>query len=130
MNVLQITIPGVAPSVNHMYEDKWIRGRKYRVHSKDAEVWMYSVSLLAKQQAKQIGWQMAQKGEKVVVELRIFHPDHKQRDADNMFKALQDALEGVVYEDDRYALPRVMDIQVDKGNPRIEVRCYRLEESA
>ncbi|MFB5193115.1 RusA family crossover junction endodeoxyribonuclease [Alicyclobacillus fastidiosus] len=34
---------------------------------------------------------------------------------------LQDALTGVVWEDDRWVLPQVMDFDVDKTNPRLEI---------
>ena len=35
-----------------------------------------------------------------------------------------DALEGIVYDDDRWVLPRCQDFGVDGGNPRVELEFW------
>lgn len=128
--MLSLTIPGVAPSVNHMYVNAYRNGRRMRVLSADAETWSYAVSMLAKKEVRDTGWAMAKKGEKVVAEVKVYWPDRKRRDVENVGKLLWDSLQGIVYEDDSWILPRYMDFVVDRENPRIEIKCYRLEESA
>jgi len=40
-----------------------------------------------------------------------------------------DALEDAgIYVDDRWALPRIMDFEVDKANPRVEMEFEIVEE--
>lgn len=129
MKELTLTIHGVAPSVNHMYRNFNNHGRRMRVLSSDAETWSYAVSMLAKKEVRDTGWTMAKKGEKVVAEVEVYWPDRKRRDVENLGKLLWDSLEGIVYEDDSWILPRYMDFAVDRENPRIEIKCYRLGES-
>ena len=42
----------------------------------------------------------------------------------NTHKLLCDALEGVVYIDDKMVLARDMDFDIDRANPRLEVCLY------
>jgi Holliday junction resolvase RusA-like endonuclease len=64
-------------------------------------------------------------GDKVVVEYTIWWPDKRRRDASNLEKLLLDSLEGIAYDDDRWAIPRCVDFSYDKGHPRIDVVCRR-----
>ncbi|KKX54472.1 hypothetical protein X546_15655 [Brevibacillus borstelensis cifa_chp40] len=59
----------------------------------------------------------------------IYWPTGRKRDVENVGKLLWDALEGIVYENDRWLLPRYMDFSVDQDNPRVEIKFYRLEEA-
>jgi len=59
---------------------------------------------------------------KVIVRLWFYFPDRRKRDTHNALKALLDALEDAcIYQNDQYALPQVMDWDVDRENPRIEI---------
>lgn len=60
------------------------------------------------------------------MELRIFWKDGRRRDADNILKIIQDSFTGILYQDDYLVFPRVMDIQIDRENPRVEVKFFRL----
>lgn len=112
-----------------MYEDKWIKGRKYRVLTADAQAWADQTILLAQLWRNKASWKTAEG--KVVVNLWYFFPDNRKRDTHNGLKLLLDCLEDAeVYANDRYALPRIMDWQVDKQNPRIELEIYILQEVA
>jgi crossover junction endodeoxyribonuclease RusA len=48
------------------------------------------------------------------------------RDTHNGLKLLLDALEKAVYDNDRYALPRIQDWDIDKTDPRVEVEIWRV----
>ncbi|QMV40237.1 RusA family crossover junction endodeoxyribonuclease [Cohnella cholangitidis] len=86
-------------------------------------------TLLARLWRNKSGWQTA-KG-KVVVNLWYYFPDNRIRDTHNGQKLLLDCLEDAgIYTNDRYALPRVIDWQIDRTNPRIEMEIYKLQEVA
>jgi Holliday junction resolvase RusA-like endonuclease len=119
--------PGVYPSVNHIYVNM-TKGRKRL--SKPAERLKEKWSALAKTWAKEHQWEMTQK-EKVVVELTAHFPnDNINRDVNNAFKLLMDALEGIIYDNDAYALPRVMDTTKvkDGEKPFFEIHIYKKED--
>lgn len=60
--------------------------------------------------------------EKVVVRLWYYWPDARKRDTHNTLKLLLDALESAgIYENDSLALPQIMDYQIDRANPRVEI---------
>ena len=68
--------------------------------------------------------QLRQKGnrdEKIVILLWAFWPDNRPHDMGNLHKLLPDALENILYENDRNVLIRDMDFSLDKKRPRIEV---------
>lgn len=124
-----LSIPGTTPSVNHMYEDKWIKGRKYRVLTDVAQAWADETVLRAVAWRNKSRWS-APDG-KVVVNVWFYFPDNRKRDTHNGLKLLLDCLEAAdIYTNDRYALPRIMDWQIDRENPRIEIEIYKLQEVA
>ncbi|WP_067923667.1 RusA family crossover junction endodeoxyribonuclease [Alicyclobacillus shizuokensis] len=100
--------PGFYPSVNHIYQN--IRGGGKKL-TKAAEQLLAKWRSLAKAWAEEVGWECTH-GEKVIVEVTAFFPDNQKRDTSNVYKLMMDALEGVIYDDDYYALPRTMDFQV------------------
>ncbi|UKS25039.1 RusA family crossover junction endodeoxyribonuclease [Paenibacillus sp. HWE-109] len=126
---MKIVIPGTAPSVNHMYENRAIRYtnkkgqaamRRIKVLSRDAEHYQNLAILLAKAWRTKNKWKPPDG--KVIVNLWYFWPDNKKRDTHNTLKLLLDCLEAAqIYTNDRYALPRIMDYEVDKKNPRVEI---------
>ena len=59
--------------------------------------------------------------QKVIVEVWVYWGSRRRQDCDNLLKALLDALTGIVYTDDKWAVPRVMDWDIDDKNPRVEV---------
>ena len=60
----------------------------------------------------------------------IWWPNAKRRDPDNIFKMLNDAIKGVLIEDDNMILPQVIDFEIDKQNPRVEVELELVEKVA
>ena len=65
--------------------------------------------------------------EPLEVDLAFFMPDKKKRDPTNLLKGLLDALEGVVYNDDKQidALSW-RRLAMDRESPRVEVSIRRL----
>lgn len=129
MMTLRIVLPGTPPSVNHMYRRFTYGGRTMDVITRRAQAWMEQAAWAARQAALESGWSLAPKGQKVVVRLWFWWPNRIRRDTHNTLKALLDAWEGILYADDYWVLPRVMDVRVDRDNPRIEAEVEVMEEA-
>jgi crossover junction endodeoxyribonuclease RusA len=109
-------ITDIPPSVNHAYANN---RKGQRILTATAKVWVSTAGCIARAEARKQGWKCSQ-GVKLVMEIWVYWPDNKRRDTNNLFKLMCDAFEGVLYDDDRYVLPRAMDYSVDKKNPRVE----------
>lgn len=55
------------------------------------------------------------------MDLAFFMPDRRIRDSHNMLKLLLDVMQGTVYENDYYVLPRIQAVEYDNEKPRVEV---------
>lgn len=116
----RLILPGTAPSVNHMYNNAYIKGRRMKVLKASAKEWFDDATYRAIQWRLSNEWPTA--SGKVVARIWFYFPDKRRRDTHNALKALLDALEdGGIYEDDKLALPQIMDYEVDRINPRIEI---------
>lgn len=115
------------PSVNAAYANNRHTGRG-RILTPAAENWKLVAGYAAKQAVRNSGWQITAADEKVVLELVAFWPDNRRRDMNNLHKLLCDALEGVVYPDDKMVLVRDMDFSIDRKKPRIEINIFRKGE--
>lgn len=118
---------GVYPSVNHIFT-KMAKGRLKLITpaEKLKERWEAE----AREWVAKHAWQMTE-GEKVVIEMTAHFPADKiRRDTNNVFKLMMDAFTGVIYDDDEYALPRVMDYhRVAEGEkPYFELNIYLKSE--
>jgi len=60
------------------------------------------------------------------MEFRIYWPDKRRRDADNVIKIVQDSFSGILYDDDKFVLPRIMDWDLDPAQPRVEIKLFKL----
>jgi len=121
---LRFSVP-VPPSVNHSYRrytNK--RGRTMNVLTNKAKTWQEEAHVIAQDAANRTGW-VCPMGSKVVVRLWFYWPDKRRRDPNNCHKLLADSLEGVCYDDDKWALLRDMDFTVDRDKPRVEVEVER-----
>jgi len=113
-------ILSLPPSVNHMYVITKIKGKVIKVYNKKANKWyeesLYKI-MLFKQRTK---WQKVDT--KLIVNLNFYYPDNRRRDSHNMLKILLDVFEEAgIYTDDKLALPRIMDYEIDKKEPRVEI---------
>ena len=55
------------------------------------------------------------------IDLVFFFPDKRIRDSHNMLKLLLDVMQGAIYENDYFVMPRIQSVEYDKDNPRIEI---------
>ena len=100
------------PSTNHAY----LRRGKCTFKTTEAKAWQEQAGWLARR------WYRGElRKKKTIVNIWIFWNDGRRRDSDNCMKLLNDSLTGIVWVDDYWALPRVIDWQIDKGNGRIEI---------
>ena len=91
-----------------------------KILTPEAKAWVGETVLRANQWRQVNKWSMA--NGKVIVRLWFFFPNKQRRDTHNALKVLLDALEDAcIFEDDKYALPQIMDYEVDRKNPRIEI---------
>lgn len=125
----EVALP-LPPSVNHCYVRRVQRyvknGRKRKrvmnILSSRAESWMEDARDKNLEAMNRLAW--VPRDGKVVVELTMYWPDRRRRDAHNLLKLLCDSLEGFVCIDDKWMLTRIMDFHVDRDNPRVEVVAY------
>lgn len=122
MSEIRLTIPPV-PSVNHLYFN--CHGR--RAMTSQGKAYKAGLGTLAAFEKDRQNW-VYQIGKKIVMELRFFWPDRRRRDCDNLLKIIQDSFSGILYDDDRWVLPRVMNWQLDKLNPRVELKIFPLQD--
>lgn len=121
---LHIVIPGNPPSLNHVYRNVAINRR---ITTSDGQKWRQNVRNIASKAIPLQRWEKTVE-EKLVAEITIFWPNRRKRDVENVGKLLWDALEGVVYDNDRWLLPRYMNFEVDKHNPRVEIVFFKLNQ--
>jgi len=50
-----------------------------------------------------------------VMNLDIVYPSKRHPDQDNVIKSIQDGLQGVIWENDKTVLPRVMSVAITKS---------------
>lgn len=96
-----------------------------RVLTDDAKWWKESISTAAKFQMRKFGLQPIFR-EKFAVNIWAWWRDKRsQLDADGCQKLVLDAMNGIVYSSDKFALPRFWDYGFDEKNPRmlVEVLC-------
>jgi Holliday junction resolvase RusA-like endonuclease len=56
-----------------------------------------------------------------MLHVRLYFPNHRRRDADNVIKSVQDGLRGVLYHDDHRVGVLCPPWEVDRERPRAEV---------
>lgn len=106
---------GVYPSVNHIYKRM---GNGRQKLTAPAEKLKEKWEMEAKAWAEKHNWEVTKK-QKVVVELTAYFPaDKKTRDTNNVFKLMMDAFSEIIYDDDEFALPRVMDFHRVKAGEK------------
>ena len=120
------------PTENHMRKNAYrysSTGKRYvaRTFTKTAQTWMDDAIKRTMEIVSSASWTALDC--KTVVEITVYFPDKRNRDAPNLPKILLDALEkGGVYVNDRWALSRIMDFHVasKKEEARVELTIYAL----
>lgn len=70
------------------------------------------------------------RGVKLYLDCYFVFPDNRKRDTSNVLKMLPDALEGVIYDNDYYVLPRVQDFVIsNEGEAYLMIEVRKVETS-
>lgn len=120
--VLTVTLP-LPPSVNHMYQAAG-RGRRL---TKQAMEYIRTAQDTVKKAIRKQGWKKDKDHVWYVMDLYYYFPDKRIRDSHNTLKLLTDCLEGLLYKDDYFLLPRIQYVCLDRSNPRLEIIYYPQE---
>ena len=119
MGPTRLMLP-LPPSVNRLITvDRMGR----LVKRQDAITWAHEAQIRADHWRQRTHWRPIQ-GRKIVVDWWIWWPDAGVHDPSNLEKVLWDALEGILYDNDRWILPRCQDFAVDAQHPRIELALW------
>ena len=114
---LRLSLP-LPPSVNHMYFNT--RGGGKRL-TKKAENYIRESRSLINLAIEEQRWLKQDKSTWYYIDLVFFMPDRRIRDSHNMLKLLLDVMQGIIFENDYYAMPRIQAVEYDTENPRVEV---------
>lgn len=118
------------PTLNHAYRNYTTpEGRRMRVLSRSSLAFQAHAGWLAKIWVQKERWHPPE-GKKIIVRIWYYWPDRRRRDQDNPQKLLLDAMTGILWSDDRWALPRVIDYAVDREKPRVEIELEEVSEDA
>jgi crossover junction endodeoxyribonuclease RusA len=123
--VLRFSLP-IPTSVNAMYFTNR-KGQK-RLTSQAEKYALVSRAKL-REIVEDQNWTLRTGSEWLYVDMTYYFPDRKIRDASNCLKLLMDVMQGIVYANDYYALSRIQGVELDKENPRVEIRISIQNES-
>ncbi len=117
-NEIKVIIKGVIPSKKNSKKviPDWRRHRVRLITSPDIQEWEKTVQNGLMGMGKIDG--------PVKMEVVIFNPDYRKRDLDNQLCSINDAIKGVLIEEDDGKVLQDIHIRwggVDKNNPRAEI---------
>ena len=121
--VLTLTIK-VPPSVNHMYIHKR-NGQKILTNA--AKQYIKTIQDLCKKEIKKQNWKKDKESVWYVMDMYFYFQDKRKRDSHNCLKLLMDSLEGLLFTNDYFVLPRIQYVKLDRENPRVEIIFYPQE---
>jgi len=120
-NTIEYTFIGNVPSKKN--GRRWMQrgGRRYSLPSANYTTWEKGHIPILKHRFN------SPKFERFSIEIRIYYPDNRARDTDNLETSVLDILKAAdVIKDDRWQFhirpPLVHQPIVDKENPRVEVK--------
>ena len=119
---LTFSLP-IPPSVNHMYQNAG-RGRRL---TKAAQLYIKDAQDACKKAMREQKWKRDKENVWYVMDLYFYFPDKKIRDSHNCLKLLTDCLEGLLFANDYFLLPRIQYVCLDRENPRLEIVYYPQE---
>lgn len=114
---LKIKLP-IPPSVNHMYVNKR-NGTK--VLTTRAQHYVRDSRALINLAVEEQFWLMQEYAVWLYVDIVVYMPDRRIRDSHNMLKLLLDTMQGIVFDNDYFVMPRIQSVELDNDNPRVEV---------
>lgn len=125
---LKMTIP-LPPSVNSLYTNqaffnpktKSYQSTGKRILTKEGRIAKNRISAEARMAVLKNDWNINEVDDIMLyMDATIFF-NRKGRDSDNIYKAIQDSLQGIVYNNDSQVLARTQKVMFDKDNPRVEL---------
>ena len=111
----------IPPSQNHMY---FTAKNGMRILKKDAQEYFRKIEHKAKKEVEKQKWKKDKGSVWYYADLYYYFPDKRKRDTHNTLKILLDGLEGIIYPNDYYVLPRIQNAQLDRKNPRVYIEIY------
>lgn len=114
---LKFSLP-LPPSVNHLHFN--IRGGR-RCLTPQAQRYIRDSRALINEAIEEQRWIKQSKNTWFYVDLVFFMPDRRIRDSHNMLKLLLDVMQGIIYDNDYFAMPRIQSVEYDANNPRVEI---------
>lgn len=117
--VLTFSIP-IPPSVNHMYQSAG-RGRRLTTQARN---YIKIAQDICKNEKRKQGWKKDKEHVWYIMDLYFYFPDKRVRDSHNCLKLLTDCLEGLLFDNDYFLLPRIQYVALDRENPRLEIIYY------
>ena len=121
--VLTLTIK-VPPSVNHMYIHK---RNVQKILTNTAKQYIKTIQDLCKKEIKKQNWKKDKESVWYVMDMYFYFKDKRKRDSHNCLKLLMDSLEGLLFTNDYFVLPRIQYVTLDRENPRVEIIFYPQE---
>ena len=121
--VLTLTIK-VPPSVNHMYIHK---RNGQQILTSTAKQYIKTIQDLCKKEIKKQNWKKDKESVWYVMDMYFYFQDKRKRDSHNCLKLLMDSLEGLLFTNDYFVLPRIQYVTLDRENPRVEIIFYPQE---
>jgi hypothetical protein len=119
VQVLEFAMP-IPPSKNHAY---FYKGGK-KILKKSTKEFIETTRSKLKKEMKEQKWKHDKPHVWYYADLYFYMPDKRVRDSHNSIEVLMDTLEGILFPNDYYVMPRVMDVKLDRENPRLEVKFY------
>jgi len=114
---LMFSLP-VPPSVNHMYVQTR-RGTKSL--TANAKNYIRDAKALILAAIEDNNWMMQDTEVWFYVDVVVYMPDRRIRDSNNMSKLLLDVMQGLIFENDYYALLRFQSVEYNPDNPRLDI---------
>jgi len=123
MNIIDITLPLLPPSVNHMYgRDR--RGKRTYL-TQEARDFQEMVALAAREQRPG----PIDKNTPLLLRIEIVFPDHRRRDVNNYVKVPEDAIARALSFDDCQVFEGCNRKRVQKGVRSCRIILKRMEET-
>ncbi len=119
---LLLVIPGKPPTENHMWYFRKTKKRGLlKILRPEAKAWFEQTKLIARLQARAQGWRVPEKGKWVKLRMKFYFPNRNHPDPSNTLKVFLDALEGEIYENDKWVLVDLLKPEFNRENPRTEI---------
>lgn len=107
----------IPPSENHMY---MFSGHK-KILTKVAKEYVKNTQQTILEAIKKSKWKPEAKCVWMYVDLYFYFPDKRVRDSHNCIKILLDIMQGIVFENDYFIMPRVQSVTLDRNKPCLDV---------